>query len=376
MIKKIVLALLGLVLVVGVIAGIKVLQIRAMISQGSKFVPPPATVSTVEVTADSWEAKLTAVGTLDAVQGVMVAAELSGKVMEIAFDSGQKVKTGELLVRQDVSSEQARLPGAEASADLTRRNRVRFGELLDKKFISQAEFDAADAQFRQAQAELDDIRAAIEKKTVRAPFSGDLGIRQINLGQILSAGDAIVTLQTLDPIYVNFQLPQQALSQLQRGLAVRVSCDSLPGESFAGKLSTINPEVDPTTRNVRVQGTLSNRQGRLRPGMFVTVEVLQPQPLQVLTIPETAVLYAPYSNSVFVVEEKEQGQTGETGKVLRQQFVELGETRGDFVAVTSGLEAGQVVASTGVFKLRNGQDAVIDNRLNPEFKLEPKPANN
>jgi len=376
MIKKIVLALLGLVLVVGVIAGIKVLQIRAMIAQGSKFVPPPATVSTVEVTADSWEAKLTAVGTLDAVQGVMVAAELSGKVMEIAFDSGQKVKTGELLVRQDVSSEQARLPGAEASADLTRRNRVRFGELLDKKFISQAEFDAADAQFRQAQAELDDIRAAIEKKTVRAPFSGDLGIRQINLGQILSAGDAIVTLQTLDPIYVNFQLPQQALSQLQRGLAVRVSCDSLPGESFAGKLSTINPEVDPTTRNVRVQGTLSNRQGRLRPGMFVTVEVLQPQPLQVLTIPETAVLYAPYSNSVFVVEEKEQGQTGETGKVLRQQFVELGETRGDFVAVTSGLEAGQVVASTGVFKLRNGQDAVIDNRLNPEFKLEPKPANN
>lgn len=379
MIKKILFAIVGLLVIVGALAGIKALQIRAMIAQGSKFSPPPVVVSTSETRTEQWQERIPAVGSLSAVQGVTVAAELAGKVVEIAFDPGREVRAGDLLVRLDTSSEKARLPGAEANLELTRLNRDRYAKLLAKKFISQAEFDTADADYRQAVANLDDIRASIDKKTIRAPFAGQLGIRLVNLGQILSAGDSIVSLQTLDPIYVNFKLPQQQLGKLKPGYRVEVRSDALPGETFTGKISTINPEVDPVTRNVQVQATLQNHRKLLRPGMYVDLEVLQPVPRQVLAIPETAVLYAAYSNSVFVVEDQSAGKPGakeQKGKVLRQQFVTLGEKRGDFVAVESGLKAGELVANSGVFKLRNGQAAVIDNTLSPEFKLAPKPENN
>jgi membrane fusion protein (multidrug efflux system) len=371
--KRIIFAILGLVIIIAILAGIKFLQIRAMIDQGKKFVPPPETVTTAVVRADSWENALTAVGTLTAVQGVTVSAELSAKVVKIDFESGTTVKKGALLVSQDISSEEAQLPGAEAQVKLTKTILDRDARMLEKKIISESEYDTAVANYDQARAQVASIRATIAKKTIRAPFSGRLGIRQVNLGQILREGDPIVTLQALDPIYADFTLPQQQISLLHTGLAVRISSDSLPGVTIEGRVKAINPLIDADTRNVKVQATLANGKERLRPGMFVNVAVDLPAHLQVLAIPATAVLYAPYGDSVFVVANDKEHKGGKT---LRQQFVRLGEKRGDFVAAVSGLKVGEEIVSTGVFKLRNGQSVVIDNKLAPPFQNSPTPENN
>ena len=371
--KRILFTILGLVIVIAILAGIKALQIGAMIDQGKKFVPPPETVTTAVVRADSWENALTAVGTLTAVQGVNVSAELTGKVVKIAFESGTTVKQGELLIKQDVSSEEAQLPGAEAQVKLTRTVLDRDAKLLEKKIISQSEYDTALAGYDQARAQVANIRATIAKKTIRAPFGGRLGIRQVNLGQILREGDPIVTLQSLDPIHADFTLPQQQISKLRPGLEVRLTSDALPGVTMAGRIKAVNPLVDADTRNIKVQAILANIGERLRPGMFVNVTVGLPVRLQVLVIPATAVLYAPYGDSVFVVVEDKEHKGGKT---IRQQFVRLGEKRGDFVAAVSGLKAGEEIVSTGVFKLRNGQSVVIDNKLAPPFQKSPTPENN
>jgi len=369
--KRIAIAIVGLILVIGALGGVKALQIGKMIDQGKKFVPPPETITTAAATDESWEAALTSVGTLNAVQGVTVAAEIAGKVVKIAFEPGKSVAKGELLLQQDTSTEEAQLPGALAQAQLARSNQKRAEQLLAEKIISQVDHDTAVATYQQAQAQVDSIRAAIGKKTIRAPFSGHLGIRQANLGQMLREGDPIVTLQTLDPIYVDFTLPQQQLARLKSGQTVRVVSDTQAG-AFSGRITAINPQVDADTRNVKAQATVANRGGTLRPGMFVTVSVALPGRQKIVAIPGTAVLYAPYSDSVFVVEKAKDGK----GDVLRQQFVKLGEKRGDFVAVTSGLKSGETVVSTGVFKLRNGQSVVVDNKLAPQFQQNPKPENN
>ena len=371
--KRIILTFCGLVVLVAILGAVKALQIGAMIDQGKKFVPPPETVTSATVKAEAWETALTAVGTLTAVQGVTVAAELPGKVVNIAFEPGTFVKKGDLLLKQDTTSEDAQLPGALSQVNLVRINLRRADQLLADGIISQADHDAAVANADQAKAQADNIRATIAKKTIRAPFSGRLGIRQANLGQILREGDPIVTLQSLDPIYVDFTLPQQQLSQLHHGLPVRVTGDPLPGETIQGRITAISPQVDAETRNIKVEATVANRDEKLRPGMFVNVAVGLPLRQKVLTIPATAVLYAPYSDSVFVVEE---GKGRKGGKVLRQQFVRLGEKHGDFVAVTSGLREGESIVSTGVFKLRNGQSVVVDNSLAPAFQQAPKPENN
>ncbi|HEY6839234.1 MAG TPA: efflux RND transporter periplasmic adaptor subunit [Geobacteraceae bacterium] len=368
--NRIFITVIGLVAVIAILAGIKAMQIGAMVEQGKKMVPPPETVTTAVVKSESWENALSAVGSLTAVQGVTVAAELAGKVERIAFESGAHVRKGDLLVHQDTSAEEALLAGAEAQTVLARTVLERDAKMLPKKIVSQADYDAAVASHEQARAQADSIRAAIAKKTIRAPFGGRLGIRQVNLGQMLREGDAIVTLQSLDPIYVDFSLPQQELGRLHQGLAVRVTSDALPGETTTGSISAVNPLVDVDTRNVKVRATLANRGEKLRPGMFGTVTVGLPTRQQVLAIPATAVLYAPYGDSVFLVAQDK------GGKVLRQQFVRLGEKRGDFVAVASGLKAGEEIVSTGVFKLRNGQAVVVDNQLAPPFKLAPKPENN
>ncbi len=376
MVKRILITIVGLLVIVGVIAGIKVLQIRKMIDTGAQFAPPPETVTTAVARTESWESLLTAVGSLEAVQGVEVSAELSGKVVEIHFEAGIKVRKGDVLLRQDISSEQAQLPGAQAAVELARLNLNRMRELLAQKIISPAELDSAVANHQQALSAADNIRASIAKKTIRAPFSGRLGIRQVNLGQILREGDAIVSLQALDPIFVNFLLPQQQLGQLRVGMPIRLTTDALPAEELQGAISAISPEIDAATRNIRIQATVANPQEKLRPGMFASVAVELPEQSQELVIPATAVLYAPYSDSVFVVEEKADEKSGKKGLVLRQQFVRLDAKRGDFVAVTSGLNEGDIVVSTGVFKLRNGQGVVVDNTLAPEFQLAPKPENN
>lgn len=371
--KRIILAVIGLIVIVAILAGIKASQIGAMIKQGKKFVPPPETVTSVLVGSNSWATDLTAVGSLTAVQGVTVAAEMAGKVVKIEFEPGAPVKKGDLLVRQDTSSEEAQLPGLQAQVKLAGTELERARRMVAEKIISQADYDKAVATHDQALAQVGTTRATIDKKTIRAPFGGRLGIRQVNLGQMLREGDPIVTLQTLTPIFVDFTLPQQQLAQLRSGQPVRVTCDALPGETVEGRITTINPLVDSETRNIKVQATVANNAAKLRPGMFVNVAVGLPGRQKVQTIPATAVLYAPYSDSVFVIEN---AKDNKGGKQLRQQFVRLGEKRGDFVAVTSGLKEGETIVSTGVFKLRNGQSVVIDNKLAPPFQQSPKPENN
>jgi membrane fusion protein (multidrug efflux system) len=374
--KRILLTILALIIIGGSLAGIKVLQIRHMIALGSKMVPPPETISTAPVQLQSWESVLSAVASLDAVQGVTVAAEQAGKVVKISFTPGDFVEKGAPLAQLDTSAEEAQLRAMESSRNLARTNLSRLAGLAAKGLIAQAEYDNGEANFKQTEAQTENIKAVIEKKHIRAPFSGRLGIRQINLGQILKEGQEVVSLQTLDPIFVNFMLPQQELGRITTGMVVRVSGDGIHEKQIVGEITTISPQVDTQTRNIKIQATISNREEILRPGMFVNASVVLPEQAKVFTIPGTAVLYAPYSDSVFVVEEKKDEKSGKDIKVLRQQFVRLGDKRGDFVAVLSGLKEGETVASTGVFKLRNGQAVVIDNSQTPTFELQPKPENN
>jgi membrane fusion protein (multidrug efflux system) len=306
---------------------------------------------------------------------VTVSAEIAGRIIHIGFTPGAAVKAGGLLIQLDADPEEAQLRAAEATAELARLSLARQRDLLSSKSVAQAEYDTAEARYRQAMAEADAIRAVIAKKTIRAPFAGKLGIRLVDLGQILKEGDPIVSLQSLDPIFVDFQLPQNELGQLQPGLTIRVTADSLPGQVITGRITAINPEVDSATRNIRVQATVDNPHEQLRPGMFVNVAMVLPRQTEVLVIPATAVLYAPYGDSVFLVEETKDEKAGQQALVVRQQFIRTGEKRGDFITVTSGLKSGETVVSTGVFKLRNGQAVVIDNALNPEFSLAPRPDN-
>ncbi len=375
MTRKIILTIVGLLILVGSLAGLKLLQFQTMAAQGAKFVPPPETVTTAEVKADRWQPTLTAIGSVTAVQGVTVSAETSGTVKTIAFESGAMVKAGEALVELDAAIEQAQLRSAAASADLARANLERTRTMRGKNLASAADFDAAEAQAKQTIAQMDNIRAVLAKKTIRAPFAGRLGIRRVNLGQFLDNGAAIVSLQSLDPVYVDFALPQRYLAQLRPGMTVRVAADAFPQRPFAGKLTAISPEVDSITRNIRLQASLANPEDRLQPGMYVEVTVVLPETEPVLMIPATAVLYAPYGDSVFLIEEKQDEKTGAVGKALNQKFVRLGPARGDFVVVASGLAAGQTVVSTGVFKLRNGMSVVVDNALAPQPQFAPKPTN-
>ena len=372
--KRIILSIVGVIVLVAGLGGIKFLQIGRMSAQALQT-PPPETVTTAVARRQVWEALLPAVGSLQAVQGVTVEAELAGKVAQIAFEPGTKVRAGDLLLKQDTSLEEAQLRAAEAAATLAKNNLERTKELFAKNTISKSEWDNAETQFKQAVAQGDAIRATIAKKNIRAPFAGLLGIRLVNLGEFLHEGDAIVSLQALDPIFVNFLLPQQELAKMRLGLTVRVATDALPGEVIEGTITAINPQVDAATRNIRIQATVANSREKLRPGMFAEVAVVLSDRNEVLAIPATSVLYAPYGDSVFVVEEKKSEKTGEPVKTVRQQFARLGEKQGDFVSVVSGVKENESVVSTGVFKLRNGQDVVVDNALSPEFKLRPRPEN-
>jgi membrane fusion protein (multidrug efflux system) len=374
--KRILLTIVALIIIGGILAGIKALQIRHMMAAGEKMTPPPETISTATVERQNWESVISAVASLEAVQGVTVAAEQAGKVIEIFFTPGAFVDKGAPLVRLDTSAEEAQLRAMESSRNLARTNLRRLAELADKGLISQAEYDSAEALAKEAAAQTDNIQAIIRKKNIVAPFAGKLGIRRINLGQFLKEGQEIVSLQVLDPIFVNFMLPQQELSRITTGMAIRINGQGSADQPITGTITTIAPELDAQTRNIRIQATVANKDELLRPGMFANVSVVLPEQAQVFTIPATAVLYAPYSDSVYVVDEKKDEKSGQDSMVLRQQFVRLGEKRGDFVAIVSGLKGGETVANTGVFKLRNGQQVVIDNTLLPDFKLQPQPENN
>lgn len=362
----------SLLVIIGVfVFGIKALQIGKMMS--TPMVMPPTTVSSTVVKEEDWAPALSAIGSVSAVQGAVVSTELGGVVAEIDFQSGGVAKKGDVLMRLDSSAEEAQLHTAEADLELARANLERERNLAARKVVSKQELDAAQSTFGQKQGAVDNMRSFITKKEVRAPFDGMLGIRQVNVGQMINSGQQVVQLTALDRVYVDLALPQQDLPRLGTGYEARVHADALPGREFKGKVTAINSMVDAVTRNVGIQATLENSDHALHPGMFVKVDVILPEKSKTLVIPGSAVSYAPYGNSVFVIEEKKDPKTGKESQSLRQAFVRIGEARGDFVAVTQGLKAGDVVVSTGVFKLRNGMPVVINNDLAPKPQLNPAP---
>jgi len=374
MAKRMIVMLAATTMFVAALGFVKFKQIQTAIGQAAAFQPPPEAVTTIVARQEPWPSTLSAIGTMAAVQGVNVSADLPGTVDRIGFDSGKSVREGEVLALLDTRQEQAQLAAAEAQKELARLNFERMNGLLNERVISRAEFDRATADQRQADARVGEIRAAIERKTIRAPFSGILGIRHVNLGQYLSGGDALVSLQSLNPIYVNFGVPQQSAGEMRIGRSVRIIAGDLAGTDFNGRITAIDSIVNETTRNVQVQATLANPGGKLRPGMFVQTEVILGAASAVVSLPASAISYAPYGDSVFVVTDLENAG-GQTYRGVRQQFVKLGSARGDQIVIVSGVKAGDEVVTSGVFKLRNGAAVLVNNKVRPANNPAPKPEN-
>ncbi len=367
-------ALLAVLLVFGILGTVKYLQFRAAMEMHMGFEMPPESVTTVRVAAQSWPGALACVGSLKPVDGLMLRADLPGDIEVIGFESGARVKQGDLLVQQDVSEEKAQLRAAEAKQRLAELNLKRLQGLLEKKVSSQSDLDQTTSEFLAARAKCEEIRALIEKKTIRAPFDGMAGIRKVNVGEYVQTGQEIVPLQSMSPLYVNFSLPQQNLADVKIGSEVRVSLSGADGPAFEGKVTAVDSVVDEATRNFLAQGTLENRGDLLRPGMFVGVEVVLPSEKPVLAIPATAVSYAPYGDSVFVLGELKNEKTGKTYTGVTQHFVKLGEARGDMVEVLSGIREGDEVATAGVFKLRPNAAVTANNEIRPPESLSPQPS--
>ncbi|GIX49844.1 MAG: MexH family multidrug efflux RND transporter periplasmic adaptor subunit [Limisphaera sp.] len=370
--RQIVWALLTGLGVAAGLAGIKALQIRTMIAQARNMPPPTEAVAVFEVREESWPRLWTAVGSVRPVRGVRVTSELPGVIREVCFEPGAEVAEGTVLVRLDTSTEEAQLQEAEARAELAHWELERIRALHEARTVSRAELDAAEATWKEARARVAALRATLAKKTIRAPFAGRLGVREVHVGQYIQAGAPIVSLQALDPVYVEFALPQQAVAQVQPGLTVEVTTDAYPDRTFRGLLTAMDPDLDPVTRSLRLQATVPNPDGALRPEMYVKATVILPEADIVRVVPAPAVLHAPYGDSVFVVEPATNDAPG--ALVVRQQFVKLGRRRGDFVSVTAGLQVGQKVVSAGVFRLRNGMRVTVTDVPTPEPSLDPQPS--
>ena len=373
MIRKIILGIAIVVVAFVVLAGIKTMQIRTLIAFGASFTPPPETVASMPAEEANWPNLIPAVGSVSAVQGVIVSPEIAGKVVEIDFESGATVNKGDLLVKLDSASEQAQLRAAQAQVELSKLNIERQRRLRADKTISQSELDQAEAEVKQNEANAEDIQATIDKKNICAPFSGKLGIRLINLGEQLDVGKSIVSLQSIGPVFVDFTLPQQALAHLRTGLKVRVTSDVYPGTNFSGELVAINPDLEVATRSVRLRTKIENADELLRPGMFVHAEVELADQQSVLAIPATAVLSSPDGDSVYVI--NYQPTNGVTNAVVQQKLIRTGTSHGDFISVEAGLKAGDRVVTAGVFKLRSGMIVHENNDATPKALESPNPPN-
>ena len=372
MAKRMILMLTVTAALIAALGFVKFRQIQTAIAEGASFQPPPEAVTTIVAEAEEWPSTLQAIGTMAAVQGVTVSTDLPGTVERIGFASGQAVQEGALLVRLDARQERSQLAAIEAQRTLAGLQFGRMKDLLDQRVISQAEFDRAVTDQRHSDAQLGEVQTTIERKVIRAPFSGVLGIRQVNLGQYLAPGDPIVLLQSLNPIYVDFGVPQQEAGEIRIGRRVRVTTEDLAGREFIGRVTAIDAVVDEATRNVRVQATLENRAHELRPGMFVQTEVVLGASRKVIALPAPAISYAPYGDSVFIVTNMK-GPNGEPYRGVKQQFIKLGPARGDQVAVLAGVNPGDEVVTSGVFKLRNGAAVQVNNKVMPANKRAPKP---
>lgn len=369
MIKKLAFTLVVLLLIVGFLVGIKYYQIDALIQSGKGRQIPAETVSSVKVGSQKWRASVNSVGTVEAVHGVTLSAEVGGRITAIHFQSGDVVKEGTVLAEMDSSSERAQLRAAEAAYELAKINLERNRELRSSRTIAQAELDTAEAQSKESEAQVENLKAVIAKKTVIAPFDGVLGIKEVNLGQYVNPGDPVVTLQSSGPRYVNFYLPQQNLSWIRNGLAVEVYGEAIgEQEAVSGTITALESKVNVATRNIQVQATVEDAKERLKPGMFVNVRVFKDGERDVLSVPTTAIMYASYGNSVYVVEKAKQGE----GFEANQHFVRLGEHKGDFVEVLEGLKEGDEVVSAGAFKLRNGVPVVTNNQNTPKLETDPQ----
>ncbi|SRR5579884_1258242 len=369
--------LLMLVVAVAMIAGLgyfKLRQVQAAI-KGASFTPPPEAITTVVAKQETWPSTLDVVGTVAAVHGVTVSADLPGTVDKIHFESGQFVQQGQVLVELDTRQERAQLASMEAQQELAKVQYARSQKLVTEGVISRVDYDKAIADQKQSEANTAEIKAAIDRKTIRAPFSGVLGIRQANLGQYLAAGSPIVSLQSLNPIYVNFSVPQQDMPHVKIGQTVRVTADDLAGMTFTGRVNALDSVVDQATRNVQIQATLQNPQGKLRPGMFTNVQVGVGASSTVFPLPASAISYAPFGDSVYIVSDMK-GPDGQTYRGVRQQFVKVQGSRGDQVGVISGLHVGDEVVTSGVFKLRNGAAVAVNNKVQPANNPAPKPEDN
>jgi membrane fusion protein (multidrug efflux system) len=378
-------AIVGVLLVVGGLVAVKGKQISQLIAFGEHYKqsgPPPEVVSSAIATSAPWEGTLTAVGSIMPVKGVSVSNDAAGVVARIHFESGQVVKQGQVLVELDNSVERAQLASAAARTELASISLKRTRALIATNTIAASQLDTDESGLKGDTADATALAAQINRKIVRAPFSGRLGIREVNLGQYLNPGTTISVLEAIDSVYVDFSLPQQELSELTVGMPVRVTMEGLDGPLPGGSISALDPEIDSMTRTVKVRAAVPNADERLRPGMFVSVAVVLPKTVNVISVPATAIIHASYGDSVFVIEDKkdEQGALvsdadGKPVKVARQQFVRTGRTRGDFVGIDDGVTAGQEVVSSGAFKLRNGSGVVVDNTIKLDPKLDPHPTN-
>lgn len=361
--------LVCLALVLFFVFGTKAKQFDAMTAASENMKIPPESVATFMAAEQTWTQSLRAVGSVEPIQGVMLESEAFGLVESINFKNGQRVDVGDVLVQLDVKVEVAELKAAEALARLAEVELERAQRLRKSGNVPQSDLDRAIADEQKTKADVETIKARIARKTITAPFTGRVGIRQINLGQYISIGAPIVALQANEKVYVTFTLPQQTLGQIEQGLELHLKSDAHPEVDFVGKITAVSPEVDSNTRSVRVQGTLDNPDGHLRAGLFVRVEVILPEAKTVLAVPVTSILYAPYGNSVFKIED------GEAGLIAKQYFVRIGSRNGDFVSVEQGAEVGDEIVSAGAFKLRNGISVVVNNELAPDAQRDPKPDN-
>jgi membrane fusion protein (multidrug efflux system) len=384
----------GLVVVVGILFAIKYKQISSLINFGKeaqKAGPPPEMVGTDLATTQNWEGTVTAVGSVASVKGVSVSNDAPGVVTRIGFESGQMVKEGQTLVELDTSVERTQLASAKARLELAQINVGRSRNLVASHAIAQSVLDNDEASLKAATTDIDQINAQIARKSIRAPFSGRLGIRNVNLGQYLNPGTPITVLEGVDAVYVDFSLPQQRLANIHVGMPVRISIETKDADDDAGAaapppmdgtISAVDPTVDATTRQMKLRAQLPNGSDQLRPGMFVTVTVLLPVQGMETVVPQTAVVHASYGDSVFIVEDKKADDptakttaTGQPIKSARQQFVREGEQRGDFVAILDGVQPGQEVITAGAFKLKNGSAVIIDNKVKANASLSPHPEN-
>jgi membrane fusion protein (multidrug efflux system) len=357
---------------IAILALAKFIQIRQMIANSPK--PSPQTVTAVKVGMLEWQPALTAVGTLTAVRGVDLSTEIAGLVRQVDFKSGQDVLAGQVLVQLNADSDIAQLHSLEAAAELSATVLARDKAQLEAQAISQAQVDSDMADLKSKRALVAQQAATVEKKTIRAPFAGKVGITAVNPGQYLNTGDKIVTLQTIDPIYIDFFLPQQQIAKLSVGLKLTLSNDAYAGQEFIGKITAISPKIDPATRNVQVEATVGNAKRQMLPGMFANVSIDVGEKKRYLTLPQTAITYNPYGSTVFVVKPGDKKDEAGNGQLEAQQvFVTTGATRGDQVAILKGLEEGQQVVTSGQLKLKNGTAVVVDNTVQPANSPNPTP---